>query len=107
MASLSTALAATAPDTIPDLCRRFHVRRLDLFGSAADGRFDPSRSDLDFLVVFEDLPGSAYADAYFGLRAALTELFGRDVDLLTGAALANPYLRRQVEAQRQRLFPLA
>ena len=81
--------------------RRFHVRRLDLIGSATDGRFDPLHSDLDFLVVFEDLPGSAY----FELRAALTELFGRDVDLLTEATLANPYLRRQVEAQRQRLFP--
>ena len=34
------------------LCRRFHVRRLDLFGSAARGDFDPERSDLDFLVEF-------------------------------------------------------
>ena len=30
------------------LCRRFGVRRLDLFGSAATGRFDPALSDLDF-----------------------------------------------------------
>jgi predicted nucleotidyltransferase len=35
------------------LCRRFHVRRLDLFGSAARGDFDPERSDVDFLVEFE------------------------------------------------------
>jgi predicted nucleotidyltransferase len=32
------------------LCRRFHVRRLDLFGSAARGDLDPTRSDFDFLV---------------------------------------------------------
>jgi hypothetical protein len=31
------------------LCRRFHVRRLDLFGSAATGGFAPETSDLDFL----------------------------------------------------------
>ncbi len=93
------------PDDLPALCRRFHVRRLDLFGSAADRRFDPTRSDLDFLVAFEDLPEGAYADAYFGLREALAGLFGREVDLLTEPALENPYLRRQLEAQRKQLFP--
>lgn len=106
MVPIPTALATAAPDTIPTLCRSFHVRRLDLFGSAVDGRFDPLRSDFDFLVAFDELPGHAYADAYFGLRDALTELFGREVDLLTEAALENPYLRRQVEAQRRRLYPV-
>ncbi len=74
------ALAAAAdafagpwmPATLPALCRRFGVRRLDLFGSAASGRFDPGRSDLDFVVSFADLlPPAAYADAWFGLRAEL------------------------------------
>lgn len=107
MVLLPAALAAVAPDVLLTLCRRFHVRRLDLFGSAVDGRFDSRRSDLDFLVAFEDLPDPAYADAYLGLRDALAELFGREVDLLTEPALENPYLRRGVEARRQRLFPPA
>jgi uncharacterized protein len=107
MGSIPTVLSATAPDALPALCRRFRVRQLDLFGSAADGRFDPAHSDLDFLVTFETLPGSTYADAYFGLREGLAELFGREVDLITEPALENPYLRRQVEAQRRRLFPPA
>lgn len=94
-------------DALSVLCRRFRVRRLDLFGSAADGRFDPARSDLDFLVAFEELPVIAYADAYFGLHEGLTGLFGREVDLLTEPALENPFLRRQVEAQRRQLFPPA
>ena len=43
---------------IAELCRRFHVRRLDVFGSAARGTdFDPSRSDVDLLVSY--LPGHA------------------------------------------------
>ena len=107
MDPIPTTLAAAAPDTLPALCRRFCVRQLDLFGSAAEGRFDPARSDLDFLVAFEGVAGSAYADAYFGLREGLAELFGREVDLITEPALENPYLRRQVEAQRRRLFPPA
>jgi len=104
MDAIPTAPAAS--DALPALCRRFHVRQLDLFGSATDERFDLACSDLDFLVAFEELPGTAYADAYFGLREGLIGLFGRAVDLVTEPALENPYLRRQVEAQRQRLFPL-
>jgi uncharacterized protein len=96
------------PDALADVCRRFHVRRLDLFGSAATGNgFDPARSDLDFLVTFDPLPPIEYADAFFGLREALAELSGRAIDLLTEAALENPYLRRRIEMQRRVLFRAA
>jgi len=105
MDALPTALASATSDALPALCRRFHVRQLDLFGSAADGRFDPARSDLDFLAAFDELPSARYADCYFGLREGLIALFGRAVDLMTEPALENPYLRRQIEARRQRLFP--
>jgi predicted nucleotidyltransferase len=98
-------IQATA-DALAAACRRFHVRRLDLFGSAATGRgFDAVRSDADFLVEFEPLPPADYADAYFGLREALQHLAGRPVDLLTESALENPWLRRRIEAERRPLFP--
>jgi predicted nucleotidyltransferase len=87
------------------LCRRLHVRRLDLFGSAATGRFDPSRSDLDFLVEFEELLPGGYANAYFGLLEALEGLFGRPIDLLTEPGLKNPYLRKQVLRESRMVFP--
>jgi predicted nucleotidyltransferase len=90
---------------LDDLCRKFRVRRLGLFGSGATGRFDPTRSDVDLLVEFEAMPPSVYAGAYFGLRAAMEELLGRPVDLVTEAALANPYLRRQIATERRALFP--
>jgi len=90
---------------LEDLCRKFRVRRLNLFGSAATGTLDPARSDVDLLVEFEAMPPSAYAAAYFGLRAAAETLLGRPVDLVTEAALANPYLRRRIEGERRALFP--
>ena len=44
---------ATHRDELRDLCRRFQVRRLEVFGSAArEADFDPVRSDIDFLVEF-------------------------------------------------------
>jgi predicted nucleotidyltransferase len=94
-----------ASEALSDICRRFHVRRLDLFGSAATGRgFDPARSDLDFLVSFQDLGSRRYADTYFGLRDALQALSDRPVDLVTDVAVKNPYLRRRVESERRLLF---
>ena len=95
------------PAGLPDVCRRFRVRRLDLFGSAADGRFDPARSDIDLLVSFEDRAGQDYAKRYFGLWEELTELYGRPVDLVIEESVENPYLRRQIERQRKRLYEAA
>jgi uncharacterized protein with HEPN domain/predicted nucleotidyltransferase len=83
-------------------CRRFGVRQLDLFGSAATGRFDPGRSDLDFLVDFA--PPEA-GKRHLQFLDELETLFGRKVDLISETALENPYLRRQIEAERGTLFP--
>ena len=86
------------------MCRRYHVRRLDLFGSAAGLDFDPSRSDVDVLVEFETLGEGKYVDAWFGLHAALEELFGRPVDLVSAAAVRNPYFRAELERTRRDLY---
>jgi len=88
------------------LCRRYHVRRLDLFGSAASGQDRPAKSDLDFLVEFEPLPAGAYADTYFGLLEDLERLFGRPVDLVVASAIKNPYFRDSVERTRVSLYTL-
>ncbi len=87
------------------LCRTHRVRRLELFGSAAQGKFDPLQSDLDFLVVFEPLSPAAHADSYFGLLAALQDLFQREVDLVEAEAITNPYFKRAlVSSVRQVLY---
>ena len=54
-----------------ELCTRYGVCRLELFGSSATGGFDASRSDLDFLVEFLPLQRGQHADAYFGLKEEL------------------------------------
>ena len=86
------------------LCGRYHVRALELFGSAATGEFDAHASDLDFLVTFEELEPGQHADAYFGLLEALEALFGRPVDLVMTTAVTNPYFLRSIEATRTLLY---
>jgi predicted nucleotidyltransferase len=91
-------------DALVDLCRRFGVRRLDLFGSAATGVFLDQESDLDFVVAFADTRTPGYADRYFGFVQALEALFARDVDLVTKRSIQNPIFRRAVEATRRRVY---
>lgn len=91
-------------EELRELCQRFHVRRLDLFGSAARDDFDPARSDLDFLVEFRPTPPGGYADAFFGLKESLEQLFGRPVDLVAAAAIRNPFFRESVEGAKVPLY---
>ncbi len=86
------------------LCRRFGVARLEVFGSAADGRFDPARSDLDFLVDFLPVAPAQKANAYFGLLDELASLFGRPVDLVMTAAIRNKYFLKAVNQSRTLLY---
>jgi hypothetical protein len=88
---------------IPELCRRYGVSRLELFGSAASGAFDPQRSDLDFLVEF-GADSAGLFDRYFGLKQSLEALYGRRVDLVTTGSLRNPYFLESVNKSRQLLY---
>lgn len=91
-------------DEIAQLCRRHRVTRLEVFGSAASGNFDPETSDLDFLVEFVPLGPGERADAYFGLLEDLRDLFGRPVDLVMTRAIRNPYFRQAIEQTREVLY---
>jgi predicted nucleotidyltransferase len=84
--------------------RRRRVHRIELFGSAAGPDFDPKRSDLDFLVTFQELDVNQYADAYFGLLEDLQALFQRRVDLVVASAIQNPYFRQAVESTKMLVY---
>ena len=90
---------------IEQLCTRFRVQRLEVFGSAlTDEGFDQQSSDLDFLVEFMPLEPGEHADAYFGLLEALQDLFGRDIDLVETKAIRNPYFLESVNRNRKEIY---
>lgn len=93
-------------DAIDALCRRYGVRRLEVFGSSADAqRFDAVRSDIDLLVEFDPQPEESYADRYFGLLEDLSALLRRPVDLVVERVIRNPYFLESLRTSRQILFP--
>jgi predicted nucleotidyltransferase len=89
---------------LEQLCKRYHVKCLELFGSAATGDFKPEASDLDFLVEFNSTKEMNAADQYFGLLEALRLLFQRKVDLVMARAMHNPYFIREVNKSRNMLY---
>jgi len=91
------AAVSSKREALIELCRRFHVRRLEVFGSAARGAdFDAQRSDADFLIEFEPGcdPGMA---GFMDIKQALEHAIGRPVDLVDRPAVerSRNYLRRR------------
>jgi len=90
-------------DDIRGLCGRHAVKRLAIFGSAVKGTFDPICSDVDFVVEFEEGRSDGW-HSYFDLKFAIEELLGRSIDLVSLAAVDNPYFRQAIELTQRELY---
>jgi uncharacterized protein len=79
-------------------CRRNHIRKLAIFGSALRDDFRPA-SDVDVLVEFQ--PGHTVGFGIFAIEEELSQLFGgRRADLVNTKYL-NPRLRERVLANAE------
>lgn len=87
------------------ICRRFGIRRLELFGSANSPDFNPDRSDLDFLVEFPaDYDFGPWLSRFMEFEESLENLFGRPVHLVMTSALKNPWFRFEARKTRQPIY---
>ncbi len=77
------------------LCRKYRVRKLSLFGSAARGELKPG-SDIDLMVEFEPHSAPSLWD-FPEMQSAFAKLFGRKVDLVPPAIMDNPHRRKAIE----------
>lgn len=88
---------------IADICRRYGVRRLQMFGSAAEGTDGPD-SDVDLLVEFvSGQYPSGFALVDFQDELSVT-FGGRPVDLAFPSVLDNPFRRKTIEPQLRTVF---
>lgn len=91
-------------DRIEALCHQFGVQKLELFGSATRDDFDPTRSDVDLLVVFGDWGSRGPLAQYMDFKFALEDLFGRSVDLVETSGITNPYFIAHIATQRRLIY---
>ncbi len=78
--------------------KSFGVKRLGLFGSFANDIAIHTKSDIDFLVEFEQ--GKKTYDNFMELSFYLEELLGRKVELVTAQSLSKyigPHILKQVQ----------
>ena len=89
---------------IREICRRYRVKSLAVFGSILTDRFS-DHSDVDFLVDFEDeINHDNYADNFFGLYGDLRSLLGREIDLVDDKAVRNKYFREELDETKQLIY---
>ncbi len=91
-ASKSKVKVTLPQEKIAEFCRRHHIKKLAIFGSALRPDFRED-SDIDVLVEFDPdhIPGLAF----FAMQDELSEILGRKVDLNTPNFLSK-YFRDEV-----------
>jgi uncharacterized protein len=90
---------------IEDFCRRWQIREFSLFGSVLREDFRPD-SDVDVLVAFE--PGSGINfDNRVEMLDELTEIFGREVNLVEKARIRNPFRRHEILKTKEVIYHAA
>ena len=89
---------------IAEICQRYSISRLDVFGSAARADdFNPASSDADFLVEFAPNANTELAE-FFGEKANLEQLLGRGVDRVEPDAVRNPYVCASINRHREVVY---
>lgn len=85
------------------LCRKYHIRKLSLFGSAARNELTPE-SDVDLLVEFPPQSSVSLMDIH-ALQEEFSALFGgRKVDVATPEILDNPFRRKTILPELRTLY---
>ena len=89
---------------IKDLCKQYKVKSLYSFGSVNTSTFN-EKSDIDLLIDFEpDISIEDYTDNFFSLREKFSNLFKRDIDLVTRRSLSNPFFIQDVEQSKLLIY---
>jgi len=78
--ALANERLAVLPQDLAAFCRRWHIAKLEVFGSLLREDFN-EHSDIDFLVTFEAGEGPADMD-WFQIKEEMVQLVGRKVDVL-------------------------
>jgi uncharacterized protein len=92
-------------EQIVELCRRWSIVKLEVFGSALREDFRPE-SDVDFLATFEADATWSLMDRV-GMKNEMEELLGRKVDFLNRAAIEqshNSTRRRAILESAQTIY---
>ena len=88
---------------LQNLCDKYHVDKMYLFGSALNSNFN-SKSDIDFLVKFKPIELAKYFENYMAFKENLKKLLGREIDLVEQQTLKNPILINSIDKNKELIY---
>jgi len=88
---------------LQQICKKYHVKELYLFGSAATYGFY-EESDLDFIVKFDRQGFEGAFDQFIDFKQELEHIYGRPVDLYHLKKFRNTIFQKEVERSKELLY---
>ncbi len=89
---------------IAELCCKYGIKKLEVFGSAAAGNFRSGSSDVDFFYEFDNSSPGSLADRFFSFQNDLERLLETNVDLVSAPDATNPYFLQVANRHRLPLY---
>jgi len=90
-------------EKIKEYCKMYKVKELYAVGSVVSDKFS-EKSDIDLLIIFDNISIEEYTDNYFILHKLFRTIFNRKVDLITENSLENPFFIKSIENSKQLLY---
>jgi len=90
-------------EQLQQLCKKFNVKELYLFGSATTDDFSED-SDLDFIVKFDRSGFEGAFDQFIDFKQELEQIYGRPVDLYHLKKFRNSIFQQEVERSKELLY---
>lgn len=87
---------------LSEICKKYSVKKMEIFGSA--GRGDKNPGDIDLLVEFHNIYERGISDKYFALQEELQTLFQKNVDLVEIHALKNDVFKNAINKDRKVIY---
>ena len=108
LANLPSPHLTLSDEDLTEVCRRFHVQELAVFGSVLRDDFQVD-SDVDFLVTFQNNDVGPWMSNLTGLEESLTQLLGRKADVVDKPSVeqSENYIRRKHILQSARVLYVA
>lgn len=88
---------------IKRIFKNHKVSKAYVFGSVCTQKFN-DKSDVDFIVKFEQRFFDDYVDNFFSLEEKLKELLKRNVDILTEDNFKNPFFIKVVNKTKTAIY---
>ncbi len=88
---------------IKKLCEKYSVKTLSAFGSVTRDDFQ-KKSDIDFVVDFNENDPFKYTDLYFQLKEKLEELLKRQIDLIEERGIKNSFFKKELDETKLLIY---